>query len=272
MKMKLAFSTLGCPGWTWEEIYATAKDLGLDGIEIRGLEKEIFAPNAKPFRPENIDNTVATLDKLGLDIPMLTTGAYLFDEENPQHAIDEARAYVDLAVKLKTPFIRVLGDRDCAPSPKVNLDHVAELYKDICDYAASRNVTPLIETNGVLADTKLMADFIKKVNRTNSGVLWDIHHPYRYFGETPETTVINLDGHIKYLHIKDSVMKDGKVLYRMLGYGDVPVLDCLKELNKTGFEGYVSLEWVKRWCPDLEEPGVVFSHYVTYMNYLIRQL
>lgn len=67
-------------------------------------------------------------------------------------------------------------------------------------------------------------------------------------------------------------MRDGQVKYRMLGYGDVPVLDCLKELDKKGFDGFVSLEWVKRWYPDLEEPGVVFSHYVTYMNYLIRQL
>lgn len=169
--MKLAFSTLGCPGWRWEEIYATAKDLGLDGIEIRGLEKEIYAPKAKPFKPENIDNTVATLDKLGLTIPMLTTGAFLFDEDNPQKAIDEARDYIDLAEKLKTPYIRVLGDRDGNPGPERNLDHVAELYQDICDYAASRNVTPVIETNGVLADTKVMAAFIKKVNRTNSGVL-----------------------------------------------------------------------------------------------------
>ena len=59
--MKLAFSTLGCPGWSWEEIYATAKDLGLDCIEIRGLENEMYAPEAKPFRPENMDKTIATL-------------------------------------------------------------------------------------------------------------------------------------------------------------------------------------------------------------------
>lgn len=270
--MKLAFSTLGCPGWSWREIYATAKDLGMQGIEIRGIESEIYAPNAKPFTPENIENTIETLDKLHLSIPMLTSGAYLFDEEKTQQVMDEAKAYVDLAQKLKTPYIRVLGDKDGAPGPERNLEHVLKMYREICDYAADKNVTPLIETNGVLADTSVMADFIKKADRSNSGVLWDIHHPFRYYGESPETTLKNLDGYIKYLHIKDSVMKDGKVSYRMLGYGDVPVMDCLKQLHKNGFDGFVSLEWVKRWCPDLEEPGVVFSHYVTYMSYLIRQL
>jgi fatty-acyl-CoA synthase len=270
--MKLAFSTLGCPGWSWEEIYATAKDLGLQGIEIRGIETEIFAPRTKPFRQENIEKTIELLKKLKLEIPMLTSGAFLFDEENPDAAINEAMAYIDLAYKTGTPFIRVLGDRDGAPGAQRDLYFIKKQYRKVCDYAKDKGVIPLIETNGVLADSKVMASFIKDVDRPNAGVLWDIHHPYRYFGESPESTLNNLDGTIKYLHIKDSVMKEGKVSYRMLGYGDVPVLDCLKQLKKNGYDGYISLEWVKRWCPDLQEPGVVFSHYISYMSYLLRQI
>ena len=41
--MKLAFSTLGCPEWSWVDIQAMARDLGFDGIEIRGLGQEIQA-------------------------------------------------------------------------------------------------------------------------------------------------------------------------------------------------------------------------------------
>ena len=33
--MKVSFSTLGCPEWSWAEITSMAKDLGFDGIEIR---------------------------------------------------------------------------------------------------------------------------------------------------------------------------------------------------------------------------------------------
>ena len=128
----------------------------------------------------------------------------------------------------------MLGDRDGNPGPERNLDHVAELYQDICDYAASRNVTPVIETNGVLADTKVMAALLKsKQNQLRCAR--DIHHPYRYFGEAPETTISNLDGHIKYLHIKDSVMRmTGEI--QMLGYGDVPCWIVLKSWTK-GFDG-----------------------------------
>lgn len=270
--MKLAFSTLGCPGWSWEEIYATAKDLGLDGIEIRGIEEEIFAPKTKPFKPENIQKTIERLNQLKLEIPMLTTGAFLFDEEREEEALAESKTYIDLADRIGTPYIRVLGDRDGAPGPKRNLEFVKSQYQKVCDYARDKGITPLIETNGVLADSSVMARFIREADRPNAGVLWDIHHPYRYFNESPEMTLANLDGTIKYAHIKDSVMKEGQVAYRMLGYGDVPVLDCLKQLHRNGYNGYVSLEWVKRWCPDLQEPGVVFSHYISYMNFLIRQI
>lgn len=270
--MKLAFSTLGCPGWSWEEIYATCKDLGIDGIEVRGIGSEIYAPKCKPFREENIETTLSTLKKLNIEIPMLTSGAFLFDKENSQKALEEAKAYIDLAKRIGASYIRVLGDKDGEPGEERDLDFVLVQYKAVCDYAKDTNVIPLIETNGMLADSRVMADFIKAVDRPNSGILWDIHHPYRYFNESPETTLRYLNRHIKYLHIKDSVMENGKASYRMLGYGDVPVLDCLKQLNKNGFEGYVSLEWLKRWLPDLQEPGVVFSHYVHYMSYLIRQI
>lgn len=270
--MKLAFSTLGCPRWPWKEIYATCKDLGLDGIEVRGIASEIYAPNAKPFREENIDETLNTLKKLGIEIPIFTSGAFLFDEDNSQDALDEARDYIDLAQRVGTKYIRVLGDKDGEPGQERDLDFVLNQYRIVCDYAKDKNVIPLIETNGVLADSKVLADFIKAVDRPNVGVLWDIHHPYRYFGESPETTLEHLGAYIKHLHIKDSVMENGKVSYRMLGYGDVPVLDALKQLNKNNYKGYVSLEWLKRWLADLQEPGVVFSHYINYMSYLIRQI
>ena len=47
--MKLSFSTLGCPRWTLKEIVATAKDLGFDGVEIRGIGDKINALEIPEF-------------------------------------------------------------------------------------------------------------------------------------------------------------------------------------------------------------------------------
>lgn len=269
--MKLALSTLGCPDWTWEEVFSTVKDLGLDGIEVRGVGREIFAPNIRPFRPAHLEHTIRQLADAGLAVSMLTSAACL-GGENVQAAVAEARQYIDLAAKLSTPFVRVMGSINPEPDVELRMDSMADAYSALCEYGAARGVTPLIETNGELADSARMAELLGRVSSENRGVLWDIHHPYRFFGETPAHTLSAIGSEIRYLHVKDSVMADGKVQYRMMGRGDVPVAEAVRLLAGRGFAGYVSLEWVKRWCPDLEEPGVVFYHYADYMKRLLAQL
>ena len=147
-----------------------------------------------------------------------------------------------------------------------------DAYKYLCDYAKEKNVTPLVETNGIFANTKELAEILYRVGSPNSGVLWDIHHPYRFFGESPAQTYQNLGNKIKYIHVKDSASVDGKVQYRMMGYGDVPIFDSLRILKENGYTGFVSFEWLKRWNKELQEPGIVFSHFASYMRYLLNQI
>ena len=49
--MRIAFSTLGCPDFDWVDIYTMAKDLQFDGIEVRGIGRNIHAVTAAPFTP-----------------------------------------------------------------------------------------------------------------------------------------------------------------------------------------------------------------------------
>ena len=58
--MKLSFSTLGCPDFTWSDITSMAKDFGFHGIELRGLGNDIFSVHA-PFSKENLPATIANL-------------------------------------------------------------------------------------------------------------------------------------------------------------------------------------------------------------------
>jgi sugar phosphate isomerase/epimerase len=43
--MKLAFTTLACPGWTLEQAVAAAQRYGYAGIELRLLDGELLRPN-----------------------------------------------------------------------------------------------------------------------------------------------------------------------------------------------------------------------------------
>lgn len=261
LKMKFGFSTLGCPGWLWGEIITAAADLGYNGIELRGIGTEIFLPHVKEFASSNLTQVKARLAKMGLEIPCLTTGAFLFDPDKKENAIGEVSAYLDLAAGLNVPYVRVLGDANPQPGP-VDEELLTENLAYLLPMAQSHDVTLLLETNGVYASSARLRALIEKINHPNLGVLWDIHHPFRFFNEPVSETYANLKPWIKHVHVKDSQMSHGNVQYRMLGYGDVPVAEAVALLSAHNYTGYIVLEWVKRWNMDLEEPGIVFSHYL----------
>ena len=264
--MKLAFSTIGCPDFDWPDIYSMAKDFGFRGIEVRGLGEEIFAVKAKPFLKENIEETTRQLEKLHLEIPCLSSGCALRFADRIEETIGEIRQYIDLAARLGTPYIRVLGDLTAAPVDEVDDEAVLAALKRLVPYAEEKNVTLLVETNGVYADPPRLCRLLDQICSDRVAALWDIHHPYRFAGESPEQTVQNLGAYIKHTHIKDSVMLDGKVSYRMMGEGDLPMDAIIRALRSINFEGYVTIEWVKRYAPDLENPGIVFPQFAHFME------
>lgn len=264
--MKLAFSTLGCPDFDWSDIYSIAKDFGFSGIEIRGLGEEIFSVNARPFRPENIEKTKALLKRLKLEIPCFSSGTSLEDPEKAVQARVEIREYIDLAASLGTPYIRVLGDATAAPVKEVDDEVVLASLLELAPYAEEKGVTLLVETNGVYADTARLCRLLNRVQSDAVAALWDIHHPYRFMNETADETVKNLGRYIKYTHIKDSVMENGEVRYRLMGEGDLPVDGAIRALRSINYEGYISLEWLKRYMPDLNDAGIVFPHFANFMS------
>ena len=228
-RMKLSFSTLGCPEWNWNEILATAKDMGFDGIEIRGVGNELYAPGIKEFSDINIKKTKEKLSEIGVKIVCLTSASYLYQTAKVDRYIAEGKAYIDTARALGVPYIRVLGDKDPQPSAIIDDDTVASALEVLGEYAAGKDVMVLIETNGAYADTKRLSSLIQRLSCSNVGVLWDIHHPYRYFKESPKQTYDNIGRFIRYVHVKDSVYNEnGSLQYKMMGYGDLPVKECIR--------------------------------------------
>ncbi len=264
--MKLCFSTIGCPDWALVDIMTIAKDLKFDAVEIRSIRNEVYAPKMKDFATDSdIAKTKAYLEKVDVKIAMLTSNSALANH-NATDALKETKEYVVLASKLGVPYVRVLstdkpyydgGDRELCKKQ----------YKELCEFAKEYNVTPLIETNGLFLDSKDLADFIDEIG-DNAGVLWDVHHPYRFNDEPVDVTIKNLGDRIKYVHLKDSLIEKGKPAYKLMGYGDIPVKDAIKGLLDIGYDGYFTFEWVKLWDKGLEHGGIVFANYVSFMKSL----
>lgn len=263
--MKLSFSTLTCPDWRFSEIISTAADLGYAGVEIRGVADQMYAPHISAFSDARIAQTCETLKRTGIEIPILTSSAYLIDNPDIAAAEQEVHDYVLLAERLGVPYVRVLMERTPDPTAQSpDLDAAAAKFGELCDWAAPHGVTLLTETNGLLGETAVARNFLAGVNRPNMGIIWDVHHPYRFYGETPAKSVLHLGSYIKHVHLKDSVKgTNGKITYMLTGYGDLPFGDIINCLKDIGYDGYLSYEWVKRWSPELAEPGISLFSYIS---------
>ena len=265
--MKFGFSTLGCPTWDFKEIFSSAKDLGYNGVEIRGLNEEIYAPSIKQFSEDRYLDTMKYLCNMDIEIAILSSAAEIAVHGKEEAALKEAKDYIELASRLKVPFIRVLCTNSAMKSGgDINL--AKKQYKEIAKFAEDKNVIPLVETNGLFVDSALLKEFIESIDSANKGILWDIHHPYRFNSEDIDTTLGNIGKHVKYVHIKDSIIENGQVAYKMTGYGNIPIKDAVVRLRNSGYDGYLTLEWLKRWDKTLEEPGVALCQYISYIKSL----
>ena len=265
--MKISFSTLGCPDFSWQEIYSIAKDFGFHGIEMRGLGGDIFSVKASPFKPENLAKTREQLKKLKLEICCLSSGCPVRYPETREETIEELKEYIRVAKALETPYIRILGDVTADPRDDFPDEYVIDTMKILAPIAEEAGVTLLIETNGVYSNTARLADVLAQIASDNVAALWDFNHPYRFNGELPEETITNLGAFIKHVHIKDSVEENGKVVYKLVGEGDLPPMaDYMKALRSLNYEGYISLEWLKQYAPELSDAGIVFPHFAHFME------
>jgi fatty-acyl-CoA synthase len=256
--MKFSFSTLGCPRWTLSEIVTAAKDLGYAGVELRGLGDDIFLPDARVFRQGGA-GAAREFSSRGLAVPCIATECEVFGHM-PDLA-EKVGAYLRLAAALGCPNLRLLGDRDPWKSDEADAETVAANLRLLAPEAERMGVSLLLESNGIFSDSALLADTVRAVNSPRVAVLWDVNHPVRYGGETPEKTWANLAGLVRHVHVKDSVVTNGEVVYKMLGRGTLPLSEAFGLLKSGGYDGFVSLEWTKRWHQELEEPGIVFDHF-----------
>ncbi|HID11482.1 MAG TPA: sugar phosphate isomerase/epimerase [Candidatus Latescibacteria bacterium] len=255
--MRLAFSTLGCPDWDLEEILRRAVEYGYQGVELRGYLDTVYLPEAGPFGKEALPRTKGMFKQSGVEVACVSSSARLAAEEQGERerALQEAWEYLLLARELEAPFVRVFGGR------LGSSEALVENLKEVGREAEGYQVTVVLETHDDFVDSGKVAKVLSEVDHSNVGVLWDLHHPYRFLREPPEVTMENLKPFLKYVHVKDSKGDAEHWTYTFLGEGDVPILDMLRLLWDGGYRGYLSLEWEKRWHPELEGPEVAFPQY-----------
>lgn len=265
--MKISFSTLSCPNWSWNKILQEAVRLGYDGIELRGVDGEMFLPKAAPFIAENIKTTMEKIKSKGLEITDLGSSVQFHDPEKYEEYLTEGKTYIDLAQALGVPYVRIFADHIPVKSEKEKtIELISKGIKELCSYCEGKNVICLLETHGDFADINNIIPVLEKVNSAYVGILWDIEHTFKVYGEDVSEFLDKTWKFIKHTHIKDVKKVGNEFILTMIGEGDIPIGKLIGILKERGFDGYLSLEWEKKWFPSLEEPEVVLPAYIEYIK------
>lgn len=259
----LAFTTLACPDWSWEQTIQKAVEYGYQGVELRGVEGEMDLTKAAPFTGNQLAATKRELADRGLAIPCLDTSCRFDQEASLGNNIDEGKRHIDLAAALDAPCIRVFGDRipDSRSREKIIGQVVAGLLA-LAQHAEGTSVQVLLESHGDFARSQNLLDVLRAVHHPQVGVLWDVHHPFRFFSEPVAETYEKLKNRIRHVHLKNSVSTNEGLRYSLMSQGDVPLVEVLRLLSSGGYDGWIAFEWEKRWHPEIEEPEIALPDFV----------
>jgi sugar phosphate isomerase/epimerase len=274
--MKLSFSTIGCPHWSFDEIVRRASQYGYDGVAFRGLGGQLDLTKAPEFFPPTRANTRRRLQDAGLATSMVLTSAAMMiaDPEKLEASLQLARSHIDIAADLECPYIRVFGGQlPVGLSYAAAVRRAGERLHRLGDYAAQRGVYVLIETHDDWVVTPRLGRALEEANHSNLGVLWDLHHPVRIAGESVAQAWANIGSWVRSVDIKDSVTDfEARLGYRyvQIGEGEIPIKDALRILGVAGFDGWLTFEWEKLWHPDLADPSVAFPEFVGRIRALLE--
>lgn len=267
--MKLSFSTLGCPAWTTAQILAQGVQYGFDGVEIRGFGGETDLQKLREFTPEERKRTQQEFAAAGLEICCVDT-SLTFASADPaerKRSIEATEWHAELAASLHSPYVRVFGGKAPKGIERAQcVEYMAEALAEAGRRAARHGVSVLIETHDWFTRGEDVAPVLERAACDGLGAIWDFRHSV-HSGEALETTWDLIGKWVRHVHVKDET-REGKMC--AVGEGDVPVRECVALLQDKGFDGYLSLEWEKKWHPEIAEPEEVFPKYVTVMREYLR--
>jgi len=268
--MKRAFSTVACMKLPYPAVLKAAKEAGLSAIEIRLDDQNgIFG-----LKDDEIDKFLVDLKESGLVICDFAATLTLIDYD--ETVVANGKKCLALAAKVGAKGVRVfLGpfSRTFSGYGPHNHEGIVKMLRELCAYGEKVGAEVWVETHNAYATGKSLHALYNDVGCPTLKFIWDVMHPYEV-DEKPEETAMYLRDILVHVHIKDGKRFDdpdmATFLYTKLGEGEVPVRDCLSELQKLGYDGYLSLEWEDAWRQELKgmypDVSVLLSDYNAYLD------
>ena len=253
--LKLSFSVKGWEDYSWQDMIDLATENDYKGIDLCASAYPSYFQKNGVFDKYNSGATVRALKDKGLNIPVVSYSDDIAAGD-PAETVSKIKEYIDFASSIKVPYVAFFASE--SEDAKAN---VIDVLSKVHEYAYEKNITILLKTKGIFADTSVLRDVLMEFSSDSIAALWDMYHTFCVKGEEPEKTITNLGAYVKHVHIKDS---DGE--YCLIGEGELPTDVMINALASVNYSGYISLDWNLEWMSDLDELDVILAHFSQYMQ------
>ena len=136
---------------------------------------------------------------------------------------------------------------------------IAPAIREVTEYAKTKGIRTMSENHGYVAqDAERLMKIYTAVGSTNYGWLCDVGN-FCCADEDPAVSVGKLAPLCFHVHVKDMFLRSGMLpdpgkgwgrtragnYFRgtIFGQGNIPTLQCLQNLKRNGYDGYISLEF-----------------------------
>jgi sugar phosphate isomerase/epimerase len=230
---------------------------GYAGVELRLVDGELIDPRMPAADRARVKQTVmaAGLPVVAVDSSIRLTG----EDPGP-----DLRRFLELASDWESPLVRVFGGALAADRAErqEQLGTAARVLESCVPLARRLGVAIGVETHDDFSASSVVASLLAMADPEWVGAVWDSHHPHRV-GESPADVYANLGRRILLAQVKDARRRPGGDWELvLLGEGEVPVKEMLGLLAAGGYRGWISVEWEKRWHPEIAEPQIALPQHL----------
>lgn len=253
MAIEWSVSTLGEPEWGVDEFLELCGEFGLTGLELRFLNGSLdVGAEMKAYLadPEKVKKLAAS----GVRFPVM--GSSLEIGKGGDKEFEEFIQSALVADRIGAQWLRVFDGpvwgENIGEAEKKNAKTIVNAWND-WRATNSVKVRMALETHGASSSSKVLEAFLDAVGEPVD-IIWDVHHTRLVAGESFEETWERLGKRIVHVHIKDSVpLPSARHMYTLTlpGQGKLDGCGFISFLKDKGYDGFVSLEWEKKWHPYL---------------------
>lgn len=265
-KMKISVSSYSfkkyimAGGVSYIDICDKAKEMGFYGIEFVDLDFPGFNLTTDPL--SSAKEIREHCERIGLPIVAYAVGGNMFAEDIDAE-IERLKRCVDVCKELGATVMRHDISYGLPRRPLYNwrraIDDIVEPIRRVTEYAKEQGIRTCTENHGHLFQAPERVEaLIQAVNHENFGWLVDIGN-FLCADCRPEIAVPTAAPYAFHVHVKDFIYRSGRepkpaggylttlggdfIRGTILGNGIVPVRNCMEALKKSGYDGWVSIEF-----------------------------